>query len=262
VIGWPSDIEAWTMEDLKSHFRMGYAPNNCVMVLVGDVSSAQALALAKKYLEPIPRQEPPPPLRTKEPEQLGERRITVTRPAQLPLEMVAYHVPETKNPDDSALDVLETVLARGQSSRLYSRMVDKEQLVISVQSFRQSSFDPTLLIFSMQPRSGIEPARAEKALFEELTRLRDQPLSDQELRKAKNQLLAAHYRELKTIAGRANLLGSYELFYGDYRKLYSVEQSVEAVTAADVQRVARQYLTENNRTVATLVPAAKQESHP
>ncbi len=262
VIGWPSDIEAWTMDDLKSHFRMGYAPNNCVMVLVGDVSAAQALALAKKYLEPIPRQEPPPPLRTKEPDQLGERRITVTRPAQLPLEMVAYHVPETKNADDSALDVLETVLARGQSSRLYSRMVDKEQLVISVQSFRQSSFDPSLLIFSMQPRSGIEPARAEKALFEELTRLQDQPLSDQELRKAKNQLLAAHYRELKTIAGRANLLGSYELFYGDYRKLYSVEQSVEAVTAADVQRVARQYLTENNRTVATLIPAAKKESRP
>jgi zinc protease len=262
VIGWPSDIEAWTMDDLKTHFRMGYAPNNCVMVLVGDVSSAQALALAKKYLEPIPRQEPPPPLRTKEPEQLGERRITVTRPAQLPLEMVAYHVPETKNADDSALDVLETVLARGQSSRLYSRMVDKEQLVISVQSFRQSSFDPSLLIFSMQPRSGVEPARAEKALFEELTRLRDQPLSDQELRKAKNQLLAGHYRELKTIAGRANLLGSYELFYGDYRKLYSVEQTVEAVTAADVQRVARQYLTENNRTIATLIPAAKKESHP
>jgi zinc protease len=99
-------------------------------------------------------------------------------------------------------------------------------------------------------------------LFEELTRLRDQPLSDQELRKAKNQLLAGHYRELKTIAGRANLLGSYELFYGDYRKLYSVEQTVEAVTAADVQRVARQYLTENNRTIATLIPAAKKESHP
>ena len=258
VLGWPSDIEAWTMDDLKNHFRMGYAPNNCVMVVVGDVSSANVLTLAKKYLEPIPRQDPPPPIRTKEPEQLGERRVTVLRAAQLPLELVAYHVPETNNPDDTPLDVLEMVLARGQSSRLYSRLVDKEQLVINVQSFRQSSLDPGLLIFSLQPRSGVEPARAEKALFEELDRLRDQPLSDQELRKAKNQLLSNHYRELKTIAGRANLLGSYELFEGDYRKLYSVEQSVEAVTAADVQRVARQYLTERNRTVATLIPAAKQ----
>jgi zinc protease len=259
VIGWPSDIEAWTMDDLKSHFRMGYAPNNCVMVVVGDVSSSQVLALAKKYIGPIPRQEPPPPLRTKEPEQLGERRVTVERPAQLPLELVAFHVPEAKHPDDSALDVLETVLAHGQSSRLYSRLVDKEQLVLAVDSFRQPSLDPGLLIFSLQPRSGIEPARAEKALLEELDRVREHPLTDQELRKAKNQLLAGHYRELKTISSRANLLGTYEVFYGDYRKLYSVEQSVEAVTAADVQRIARQYLTEKNRTVATLVPAAPEK---
>jgi zinc protease len=211
-------------------------------------------------MEPIPRQDPPPPIRTKEPQQLGERRITVSRPAQLPIEMVAYHVPEAKSADDTALDVLETLLASGQSSRLYSRMVDKDQLVISVRAGRQTSLDPGLLIITLQPRSGVEPARAEKVLFEELTRLRDQPISVQELRKAKNQLLAAHYRELKTIAGRANLLGSYELFYGDYRKLYSVEQSVEAITPADIQRVARDYLTENNRTVATLIPAAKQET--
>ncbi|HYL38173.1 MAG TPA: pitrilysin family protein [Bryobacteraceae bacterium] len=258
VVGWPSDIESWTMDDLKNHFRMGYAPNNCVMVVVGDVSSAQVLALARKYFESIPRQEPPPPVRTKEPEQSGEHRVTLLRPAQLPLEMVAFHVPETKHPDDSPLDVLETLLAHGQSSRLYRRLVDQDQLVLAVNAFRQPSLDPGLLIFNLQPRSGVEPARAEKALFEELDRLREQPVSDQELRKAKNQLLADHYRELKTIAGRANLLGSYEVFYGDYRKLYSVEQAIEAVTAADVQRVARQYLTAQNRTVATLVPSGSQ----
>ena len=114
--------------------------------------------------------------------------------------------------------------------------------------------DPGLLIFSLSPRTGVEPARAEKALFEELDRMRDQPLADQELQKAKNQLLADHYRQLKTIAGRANLLGVYEVYYGDYRKLYQVEQEVGAVTAADVQRMARQYLTAKNRTVATLIP--------
>jgi zinc protease len=196
-------------------------------------------------------------VRTKEPEQIGERRVTVVKPAQLPIEMVAYHVPETNNPDDAVLDVMETILSRGQSSRLYSRMVDKEQLVLSVNANRQTTFDPGLLIFVMQPRSGVEPARAEKVLFEELNRLSSQPVPDQELRKAKNQLLASHYRELKTIAGRANLLGEYEVFYGDYRKLYSVEQTYEAVTPADIQRVARQYLTEKNRTVATLIPEAK-----
>jgi zinc protease len=254
VLGWPSDIESWNMDDLKNHFRMGYAPNNCTMVVVGDVSAADVFALAKKYIEPIPRQEPPPPVRTKEPEQLGERRVTVTKAAQLPIEMVAYHVPESKHADEWALDLMETILTRGQSSRLYNRLVDKDQLVLNVNVGRSTTLDPGLMIFNLQPRSGVEPARAEKALFEELDRLRGQPVTDQELRKAKNQLLADHYRQLKTINGRANLLGTYEVFYGDYRKLYTVEQAYEAVTVADIQRVAAKYLTEKNRTVATLIP--------
>jgi zinc protease len=257
VVGWPSDIESWTMDDLKNHFRMGYAPNNCGMVVVGEVSTPAVISLAKKYLEPIPRQDPPPAVRTKEPDQIGERRVTVVKRAQLPIEMVAYHVPQTNHPDDAVLDVMEAILSRGQSSRLYSRMVDKEQLVLSVNANRGNNFDPGLLIFVMQPRSGIEPARAEKVLFEELDRLSNQLVPDQELRKAKNELLASHYRELKTIAGRANLLGQYEVFYGDYHKLFSVEEQFEAVTAADIQRVARQYLTEKNRTVATLIPETK-----
>src|SRR6202167_807891 len=99
VVGWPSDIESWTMDDLKAHFRMGYAPNNCVMVVVGDAPKTEVIGLARKYLEPIPRQDPPPPVRTKEPAQLGERRVVVRKPAQLPIEMIAYHVPEAKSPD-------------------------------------------------------------------------------------------------------------------------------------------------------------------
>ena len=244
------------MDDLKSHFRMGYAPNNCV-----DGGGGRCVRVRKCSRSPrntsgrFRGRSHRRRVRTKEPEQLGERRVTCRTARAIAARVGAFHVPETKHPDDSALDVLETLLTHGQSSRLYSRLVDKEQLVLAVDSFRQPSLDPGLLIFSLQPRSGVEPARAEKALLEELDRLRDHPLPDQELRKAKNQLLADHYRELKTISGRANLLGTYEVFYGDYRKLYSVEQSVEAVTAADMQRVARQYLTEKNRTIATLVPA-------
>jgi len=254
VLGWPSDIEAWSMDDLKNHFRMGYAPNNCTMVVVGDVSAENVFTLAKKYIEPIPRQEPPPPVRTKEPEQLGERRVTVIKAAQLPIEMIAYHIPQAGHPDEYAIDLLETILTSGQSSRLYSRMVDKEQLVLNVGAFNQATMDPGLLIFNLQPRSGVEPVKAETVLFAELDRIRTQPVAADELRKAKNQLLADHYRQLKTINGRANLLGQYEVFGGDYRKLYAVEQAYEAVTVADIQRVAAKYLTEKNRTVATLIP--------
>jgi zinc protease len=259
VVGWPSDIESWTMEDLKAHFRMGYAPNNCVMVVVGDVSMPGVLTLAKKYIEPIPRQSPPPPVRTQEPEQQGERRVVVKKAAQLPIVMVAYHVPESKHPDDAALSLFDALLARGQSSRLYKRLVDQDQLALSVNANYGESVDPSLFTFSIQPRSGVDPARAEKALYEELERLQSTPVPAVELQKAKNQLLASHYRELKTIAGRANQLGTYEIFYGDYSKLFSADKTLDAVSAADIQRIAKKYFIEKNRTVATLLPERAPE---
>ncbi len=254
VVGWPSDIEAWTMDDLKSHFRMGYAPNNCVLVMVGDVHYDQVMTLAHKYMEPIPRQDPPPPVRTKEPPQQGERRVTLVKPAQLPIQQFLYHVPETKNPDTIVLRMIQTLLTGGQSSRLYTRMVDTEQLALNVGGGVQTALDPTVFNIFVQPRSGVDPASTEKALFEELARLQTQEVPAAELRKAKNQMLAGLFRQLKTIEGRANLLGTYEVFQGDYNKLFTADKEIEAVTAADVQRVARQYFTAKNRTVATLVP--------
>ena len=254
VVGWPTDIESWTMDDLKAHFRMGYAPNNCVLVLVGDVQFAGVMELAKKYMGPIPRQAPPPEVRTKEPEQRGERRVTLSKPAQLPILMVLYHVPETKQADTPPLDLLETLLNSGQSSRLYKRLVDTDQSAINVNAGVGNSLDPTTFNFTVQLRSGVDPAAVEKALYEELDKLAMNEVPAAELRKAKNQLLASHYRQLKTIEGRANLLGSYELFHGGYQKLFTAGEEVEAVKASDVQRVARQYFTAKNRTVATLVP--------
>ena len=117
-----------------------------------------------------------------------------------------------------------------------------------------NALDPTVFTFMIQPRSGVDPSKTETALYEELGKLQSEEVSAEELRKAKNQLLAAHYRSMKTIEGRANLLGTYEVFYGDYNKLLSADKEIEAVTAADVRRVARQYFTAKNRTVATLVP--------
>ena len=253
VVGWPSDIESWSMDDLKAHFRMGYAPNNCTLVLVGDVKFDQVTSLAKKYLEPIPRQDPPPPVRTKEPVQLGERRVTVVKPAQLPLLQIYYHVPETRHPDTPVLRVFQTLLSGGQSSRLYKRLVDG-QLALGANGSSPNAFDPTLFGFFIQPRSGVEPAVVEKALYEELGKLQAAEVPAAELRKAKNQILANFYRQMKTIEGRANLLGTYEVFEGDYNKLLNADKTIEAVTAADVQRVARLYFTDKNRTVATLIP--------
>ncbi len=254
VLGWMVDIENWTMDDLKRHFEMGYSPSNATMVVVGDVQAQEIFQLAQKHLEPIPSHAPPPKVTTREPEQLGERRVTVKKFAQLPILMVGYHVPETASADHYALHVLETILLNGQSSRLYRRLVDKDQLAISVNGGFGFSLDPTLFTFTVQPKATVDPQTVEKALYEELDKLKTEAVADEELEKAKNITLATFYRQMKTINGRANLLGSYEVFAGDYHKLFRTVEDYSKVTKDDLQRVGQKYFGDKNRSVGTLVP--------
>lgn len=262
VVGWMSDIEHWTMEELKHHFEMGYSPSNATMVVVGDVTAEEVFRLTQKYIEPIPSHAPPPAVTTVEPPQTGEKRLEVKKTAQLPLVMAAYHVPQSNSADFYALNVLRTILFGGESSRLYKRLVDKDQLALGVDSDMGSAFDPTLLILYAQPKAGIDPRAVEKAMYEELDKLKTAPSSDQELQKAKNILLAGFYRQMKTINGRANTIGTYEVFFGDYHKLFEASDAYSRVSKEDVQRVAKTYLTDKNRTVATLIPEAEAESKP
>ncbi|HKS41928.1 MAG TPA: pitrilysin family protein [Blastocatellia bacterium] len=257
VVGWMVDIENWKMEDLKHHFEMGYSPNNATMVVVGDVKSDEVFKLAQKYIEPIQSHDPPPKVTTQEPEQLGERRVVVKKFAQLPMLMVAYHVPQTSNSDYYAIQVLRTILFSGQSSRMYQRVVDKDQLAISIDSGMEYAFDPTILTVVAQPKDGIQTEAVEKAIYDELNKMKAQPATDQEMEKAKNILLANFYRSMKTISGRADTLGSYEVFFGDYKKLFTAVDDYNKVTKEDVRRVAQKYFTDKNRTVATLVPEAE-----
>jgi zinc protease len=254
VVGWMSDIEHWAMEDLKKHFEMGYSPSNATMVIVGDVTPEEIFGFAEKYLEPIPAHAPPPALITVEPEQNGERRLVVHKVAELPLLMIAYHVQQTNNPDYYALNILRTILFQGESSRMYQRLVDKDQIALEVSSSVDPAFDPTLVVISAQPKEGIDPQACEKAIYEELDRAKGAAVSDQELEKAKNIRLAEFYRQIRTISGRANTIGTYEVFFGDYHKLFDAAKNYGAVTKEDVQRVAKKYFIANNRTVATLLP--------
>jgi zinc protease len=239
---------------LKEHFSMGYAPNNCVLVVSGDVTEAEALAMARKHLEPIPRRAGPPAVRTKEPEQKGERRVVLNRPAELPVQMIAFHVPPTSHADTPAIELLTTVLAQGRSSRLEQRLVEREQIALSVVAYTNESFDPTLWNFQIQPRAGVKTEQTEQALYSEFDRLTKTPIGDEELRKAKSQYLASFYRQMKTLGGKAGLIGGFEVFHGDAAKLNDWPGRIERLAAADLQRVAKTYLTEQNRTVATLVP--------
>ena len=254
VVGWMSDIEHWTMEDLKHHFAMGYAPNNATMVVVGDVTAEEIFQLCEKYIEPIPQHQPPPPVTTVEPEQMGERRLVVRKPAELPLLRIAYHVPKTDSPDFYALNILRTVLTQGESSRMYRRLVDQDQTALDVGLSMSSAFDPTMAVVSVQPKQGVDPAKCEAAVYEELDRVKQSAITDRELEKAKNIRLVEFYQQMRTINGRANTIGTYEVFFGDYQKLFDAAKNYGAVSKEDVQRVARKYFGANNRTVATLLP--------
>ena len=254
VVGWMSDIESWTLDDLKQHFRMGYSPSNATLLLVGDVKAEEIFALAEKYFAGIAAHDPPSAVRTREPDQQGERRVVVKKFAQLPILMIGYHVPATADEDYYALRALQTVLFRGQSSRMYQRLVDKDQLALSISGGFGFAFDPTLFTITAQPRAGITPEAVEKAVYEELEKVKTAAVKDEEIQKAKNILVADFYRQMKTISGKANTLGSYEVYFGDYRKLLTAAADFEKVKKEDLQRVAQRYFGEKNRTVATLVP--------
>ncbi len=145
---------------------------------------------------------------------------------------------------------------------MHQRLVEKEQLVLNVGGGVRPSLDPGQFLFNFQVRSGRQPGEVEKALYEELDRLAREPVPAEELQKAKNQILAGFYRQLKTIAGKANLLGTYEVFYGSWNQINEAPARIEKVTAADVQRVAAKIFPSRNRTVATLIPEQRAEVKP
>jgi zinc protease len=262
VIGWMSDIEHWTIEDLKHHFEMGYSPSNATMVVVGDVTPEEVFQLCEKTIEPIPAHAPPPPVTTVEPPQQGERRLIVHKEAELPLLMIGYHVPQTNHADFYATNILRTILFQGESSRMYQRLVDRDQVALDVSSSVQPAFDPTLAIIVAQPKQGVDPEKCEKDIYEELDRAKNSLISDQELEKAKNIRLMEFYHQMRTINGRANTIGTYEVFAGGYEKLFDAAKNYAAVTKEDVQRVAGAYFGANNRTVATLVPESPDKAKP
>ncbi len=257
VVGWPTDIEAWTIEDLKAYFAMGYSPSNATMVVVGAVKAADVFRLAEKYMEPIPAHSPPPPVRTKEPEQIGERRVTVNKFAQLPLLMMGYHAVDAKSSDYYVFQLIDNLLSTGQSSRLYASLVDKQQLAISVDTGLSPTIDPSLFEVEAQPRQGVTAEAVEKAIDVDIDKLAAEGPGEKELQKAKNQAIAGYYRRLRSINGRASAIGNYEVLFGDYHKLSGVEQEYQKVTSADIQRVMKKYLVKTNRTVAILVPTAE-----
>jgi len=262
TIGWPADIQSWTLQDLQQFFRTYYAPNNQTLVLAGDVAPDEAFALARKYLEPIPRQADPAPVRVVEPEQTAERRILVRRSAQTPLIHYAYKAPAAADERGPALSLLMSILVDGDACRLYRRLVEQEKQVIDVGGNWHEGFDPALLWLYFTLPEGADPDAVQPVIDAELARVANEGVTEAELRRAKNLVSVSFWRKLATIDGKAQLLGEYEVFHGDWSKLFDAPAQFERVTAAQVQAVARDVLCVSRRTVGVLVPEPDVELEP
>ncbi len=252
VIGWPSDIENWTQEDLESYFRTYYAPNNCTMIFTGAVSPEEIFLLAEQYFAPIPRQNPPPPVRTVEPEQSGERRILIETEAETPLLHVAFHAGSATDPETRHMELLLNILVGGDSSRLHRLLVEQEQLALSVGGMQMEGFDPGLVYFYLTLPPGADVAAVEERLLEELERVAVEGVTGAELEKARRIILADYWRSLSTINGKAAALGNYEVFTGSYENLFSIPEDVQGVTVVDLTTVARGVFRRSNMTVGVL----------
>lgn len=252
VIGWPSDIENWTQGDLESYFKTYYAPNNCTMVFTGAVSPEEIFLLADQYFAPIPRQRPPPPVRTVEPEQAGERRLVVETDAQTPLLHLAFHAGRAADAETRHMTLLLKILTGGNSSRLHRLLVEEEQLALSVDGMQMEGFDPGLVYFDLTLPPGADIAAVEARVLDELTRVAIEGVTRAELKKAQNIVLADFWRELATINGKASALGNFDAFTGSYENLFSLPADVREITAEQLQAVAATVFRRNNMTVGVL----------
>lgn len=252
VIGWESDIKNWTKADLQNYFHTYYAPNNCLVVISGDLKFAEVKKLAEKYFESIPSGPNPREIHTVEPEQTGERRIFVKREVPTPYLLITYHVPQTGSEDYYALELLNDILSNGSSSRLYKSLVEDKQLAIEIGTYYPKAFDPTLFYFYAIANEGVPASKLENAIYDEINKIVKDGVKEDELQKVKNQKLMEFYRTTQTINGMSNTIGNYELFFGDYKKLFSAPDDFKKVTKEQIQIVAQRYFTKHNRTVGVL----------
>jgi zinc protease len=254
IIGWAEDLKRITPEEIRAFYKTYYAPNNALLVLVGDVNAGEALATIRRHFDPIPRAKEPPAMTAVEPPQNGERRVTVLKEAQLPIVYLGYHVPNQQATDAAALEMLSTVLSGGRASRLYKRLVYERQLALEAGGdYSYFSLDPNLFWFWATPMPGQTPETMEKTLVEEMERLKKEPVTEEELTRAKNQIEASFVFEEDSVHRRATLLARFELIGGQALMGQYIDR-LRAVTAADVTRVAQAYFQDYRKSVGILLP--------
>jgi predicted Zn-dependent peptidase len=257
VIGSMADLSAASVEDVQAFFRTYYAPNNAVIAIVGDVKTSDCLAKVKKYFEGIPRQPDPDPVDMSEKPRTAERRVTLEDAlARLTRVDISYVVPPSSDADDAALSVLATVLGSGRSSRLYEAVVHQGQLASNVSAFKAESRGPGTFQVSATVSAGKTAAETEKLIYAEIEKIKAAAPAEWEVEKARANAKRGVVSQLQSSLSRAATMSQDALFYNEPGRLNTRVARFAAVTPADVQRVAKKYLTPENRGVITTTPKA------
>jgi zinc protease len=261
VIGWMHDIEETTVADIRAHYETYYRPNNAIAVVVGNVDPDRTIEEVRQAFGANRAGKAPPAVTEVEPAQIGERRVIVKKEANLPAFVWAYKVPNVRNPDSAALEVLATILSDGESSRLYRRLVIEKRMLLDVNADNPLlSIDPNLFTVSGQLLPDQKIGEVESAVEKEIAVIAAEAVSDHEITKAKNQIEAQFVFAQDSNFYQAMLLARFELI-GDWRGLDAYLPAIRKVTPQDVQRVAGQYLLPDHRTAGILVPTGPAK-HP
>jgi zinc protease len=259
IIGWMSDIEDITRDDLLAHYKTHYVPNNATVIIVGDVSAPQALDAVQRFFGPIAKGSPIRPVRPPEPPQIGERRAEIPRPTALAALAVAFHIPAFEHPDAFPLEVLSQILSQGQSSRLYREVVYHQQLAASISTNADLRVDPGLFTIVSMIQAGKDPAHVEEAIYKQLEAITDESIADGELQKAINQAQSEFVFRQDSIQQQGFTIGFFHVLQS-YKVINEYLERLRRVTKEDVARVARTYLTKINRTVVTIVPISPPQA--
>ncbi len=253
VIGHMSDILNITREDAMKFYETYYHANNLILVLAGDVYPEKAKPILEKYFSRLPQRPLPPPVTTQEPKQLGERRVVIKDPSQ-PFIVIGFHKGDFNDPNETVFEAITDILGEGRTSRLYKRLVRDEKLALDAGAFTglPGRKYPGLFIFYSVPMQGKTNAENEKALLEEIEKLKNEPVSDEELARVKVRAKGDFIRGLESNMGIAIQLATYEAIAGDWKKMLKKLEEIEKVTKDDIMRVAKEYFKEENRCVAIL----------
>jgi zinc protease len=257
VIGSMTDLNAASVDDVASFFKTYYAPNNAIIAVTGDVTTARVLELARKYFEPIPAQPAPPAVDITQPAQTAERRLSLDDAlARVPRLDISFRIPSNLSPDDASIDVLSMILGSGRSSRFYESIVRQKQLGTAAAAFAPDSRGPRLFRISATPIPGKSLEDLEAAIYAEIDRVKSGPIEDWEIEKARNTARRQFVGGLQSSLNRAIELAEYALIYNNPGEINTRYARLDKLTAADVQRVAKQYLTPETRSVVITRPKA------